>query len=132
MNRMGEERQSPVKERIVKGKSIRVAIADDYPLVRAWLGKAIEETGAIVVGAESNASKLMALLNDSFCDVLITDYSMPDGNALDGWCFLSSVSSEYPDLPVLVYSEFDDPFLVGSVRTDRRVVRLRACKPLPG
>jgi two-component system, NarL family, captular synthesis response regulator RcsB len=55
------------------------------------------------------------LLEKTACDVVITDYSMPGDEALDGWRFIASVSSEHPKLPILVYSEFDDPFLVGTL-----------------
>ncbi|WP_244850618.1 response regulator transcription factor [Caballeronia sp. SL2Y3] len=57
----------------------------------------------------------MGILERSRCDVVVTDYSMPTGGALDGWRYLSSVSARYPRLPVLVYSEFDDPFLIGTL-----------------
>ncbi|MPW22012.1 response regulator [Paraburkholderia sp. CNPSo 3157] len=99
----------------VKDKCIRVAIADDHPLVLYGLRKALENADVNVIGEVSNSSQLMALLNNSACDVLITDYSMPDERALSGWRFLASISSEHPELPVLVYSEFEDPFLVGSL-----------------
>lgn len=99
----------------VKDKYIRVAIADDHPLVLYGLRKSLEDSGAIVIGEVSNSSQLMSLLTRSACDVLITDYSMPDEHAPNGWRFLASVSSEHPDLPVLVYSEFEDPFLIGSL-----------------
>jgi two-component system capsular synthesis response regulator RcsB len=99
----------------VKDKCIKVAIADDHPLVLYGLRKALEDADANVIGEVSNSSQLMALLNNTACDVLITDYSMPDERALNGWRFLASISSEFPELPVLVYSEFEDPFLTGSL-----------------
>jgi two-component system, NarL family, captular synthesis response regulator RcsB len=99
----------------VLAKRISVAIVDDHPLVVCGLRGALERAGFDVAGAVGNPSELMALLEHAHCDVVVTDYSMPTGGALDGWRFLSSVSTEHPGLPILVYSEFDDPFLVGSL-----------------
>ncbi|WP_244817706.1 response regulator transcription factor [Caballeronia sp. Lep1P3] len=96
-------------------RKISVAIVDDHPLVVCGLRHALEGAGFEVLGAVSNPSELMALLARGHCDVVVTDYSMPAGGALDGWRFLASVSAMYPLLPLLVYTEFDDPFLVGSL-----------------
>jgi two-component system, NarL family, captular synthesis response regulator RcsB len=94
---------------------IRVAIVDDHPIVLCGLRKALENAGFEVLGAESSRSGLMALLSDSACDVVITDYSRHGEPLLDGWRFIASISVEFPELPVLVYSEFEDPFLLGSL-----------------
>ncbi|VXA94252.1 Response regulator [Burkholderia sp. 8Y] len=96
-------------------KKISVAIVDDHPLVVCGLRNALETAGIEVIGAVSCPSELITLLNRGHCDVIVTDYSMPAGGALDGWRFLSSVSVKYPHMPILVYSEFDDPFLVGTL-----------------
>ncbi|WP_244817707.1 response regulator transcription factor [Caballeronia sp. Lep1P3] len=96
-------------------RKTKVAIVDDHPLVLCGLRKMLEAADFDIVGAESSAADLLQLLKSSPCDVVIADYSMPGNRALDGWRFLASVSSEFPDLGVLVYTEFDDPFLVGSL-----------------
>jgi two-component system capsular synthesis response regulator RcsB len=96
-------------------KRISVAIVDDHPIVVRGLRAALESAGFHVAGAFGNPAELMARLECVRCDVIVTDYSMPTGGTLDGWRFLSAVSARYPRVPVLVYSEFDDPFLVGSL-----------------
>jgi two-component system, NarL family, captular synthesis response regulator RcsB len=96
-------------------RCIRVAIVDDHPIVLCGLHRALELAGIEVVIAESSASRLIAMLERYPCDVVITDYSMPGEPMLDGWRFIVSLSTEYPALPVLVYSEFEDPFLIGSL-----------------
>jgi two-component system capsular synthesis response regulator RcsB len=52
----------------VKDKCIKVAIADDHPLVLYGLRKALENAGINVIGEVSNSSQLMALLNSTACD----------------------------------------------------------------
>lgn len=96
-------------------RQIKVAIVDDHPLVLCGLRKTLEDAGFDVSGAVTSPSELIKMLGASECDVVLTDYSMPGDEGLDGWRFLASVSSEFPDVPLLVYSEFDDPFLVGSL-----------------
>jgi two-component system, NarL family, captular synthesis response regulator RcsB len=96
-------------------KRIRVAIVDDHPLVLCGLRKALEDARFDVPGAVSSPAELMDLLAASPCDLVLTDYSMPGDGGPDGWRFIASVSSEFPKLPMLVFSEFDDPFLVGSL-----------------
>lgn len=96
-------------------RQIKVAIVDDHPLVLCGLRKTLEDAGFDVSGAVTSPSELIKMLGASECDVVLTDYSMPGDGGLDGWRFLASVSSEFPDVPLLVYSEFDDPFLVGSL-----------------
>jgi two-component system, NarL family, captular synthesis response regulator RcsB len=96
-------------------KKIKVAVVDDHPIVLCGLCKALEDAGFEVLGAVNSPSELLSLLGNTACDVVVTDYSMPGDAALDGWRFIASVSSEHPKLPILVYSEFDDPFLVGTL-----------------
>lgn len=107
--------RSAEREMGMKANAIRVAIVDDHPLVLSGLRRTMEDAGLCVLGAESSATGLMMLLDASDCDVIVADYSMPGEGALDGWRFLATVASEHPHLPVLVFSEFDDPFLVGSL-----------------
>ncbi|SPB15434.1 DNA-binding response regulator [Caballeronia novacaledonica] len=93
----------------------RIAIVDDHPLILSGLRKTFESSAFDVVGAFTEPAQLLQMLSDEPCDVVVADYSMPGDQALDGWRFLASVSSEFPNLRVLVYTEFDDPFLVGSL-----------------
>ncbi|WP_248324579.1 MULTISPECIES: response regulator transcription factor [unclassified Caballeronia] len=93
----------------------KIAVVDDHPLVLYGLEKTLEGADFDVIGAVTSPAQLLKLLRDVPCDVVVTDYSMPGDQALDGWRFLASVSSQFPDTRVLVYTEFDDPFLVGSL-----------------
>jgi two-component system, NarL family, captular synthesis response regulator RcsB len=94
---------------------VRVAIADDHPFVIFGVHKALRCDSIEVVGTAGNASELLALLDEYPCDVVLTDYSMPHAQSPDGWEFLAALSSSHPQLPFVVYSEFDDPFLIGSL-----------------
>ena len=96
-------------------RRLRVAILDDHPIVLCGIRKALESANIEVLGAETTPSGLLTVLSQSPSDIIITDYSMPGNELLDGWRFIATVSSEFPGIPILVYSEFEDPFLVGSL-----------------
>jgi two-component system, NarL family, captular synthesis response regulator RcsB len=99
----------------MQDKRIKVAIADDHPVVLCGVRKALEGAGYDVIGAVDRPSGLIRVLDGAQCDVVVTDYSMPERGAHDGWRLLSSLTVRHPHLPILVYSEFADPFLVGAL-----------------
>jgi two-component system capsular synthesis response regulator RcsB len=69
--------------------------------------------GMRVVGEASCARELLALLPTCGCDLLITDYSMPDAaGAEDGLAWLKRLRREYPALPVIVLTMIHNPALV--------------------
>ncbi|WP_277186792.1 response regulator transcription factor [Caballeronia sp. BR00000012568055] len=96
-------------------KNVRVAILDDHPLILCGLRKMLEAEGFDIVGAESSPAGLRHLLEGAKCDVVIADYFMSGDELVGGWRFLAAISSDYPALPVLVYSDSEDPFLLGSL-----------------
>ena len=94
--------------------SIKVAIVD-RPLVVSGLGRAFEQSGFDIVGGVTNGADLIELLDQHTCDVVVSNYLAARRDALDGWRFLSSLTTLHSGLPVVVYSEIEDPFLMGSL-----------------
>lgn len=84
---------------------IRIILADDHPVVRIG-AKAILESSGVgeVVGEASNPDELMDLLAKIDCDVLVTDFSMPDGTQPDGLSMIGTIRRRHPDLPILLLS----------------------------
>jgi DNA-binding NarL/FixJ family response regulator len=79
---------------------IRVAIADDHPIVRTGIRQILEESAAVRVVAEAgDARELFDALSTIDCDVLLLDISMPGMNALDA---LRQLRSAYPGIAVLI------------------------------
>jgi len=60
------------------------------------------------------------LLETVPCDVLVADYSMPNGAYGDGITLLSYLRRRYPDLKIVVFTMVDNPAIV------REVARLGA------
>jgi len=100
----------------VIGGPVKVVVADDHPFIILGILKAIKGAEIDVVGTANSPAELFKLLEHCPCHVILTDYSMPNGKSVTGWEFLATLSSAYPSIPTIVYTEFYDPFLVGSLR----------------
>jgi len=79
---------------------IRVAIADDHPLVRAGLRQIIgDESSMQVVGEAADADETIGLVRAMQPDVLLLDISMPGAPFP---ALLRYLATSFPDLRVLV------------------------------
>ncbi|MCX8056761.1 MAG: response regulator transcription factor [Ignavibacteria bacterium] len=81
---------------------IKVLIADDHAVVREGFRRMIENDPEIKVVAEAeNGIETLKLVRSVNLDVVVLDMSMPEMSGLD---VLKQIKSEFPDLPVLVFS----------------------------
>jgi two-component system invasion response regulator UvrY len=81
---------------------IRVAIADDHPIVREGLRRIVSEDGGIsVAGEASSAVELFRLLAGAAVDVVLLDVSMPGPTFIET---LKDLRREHPSVKVLVIS----------------------------
>lgn len=106
---------------------IRVIVADDHPVVLVGVRTVLERQGDIkVVGEASNGRELIELLKRQPCDVIITDFSMPD-EAPDGRTIIAQRNSEglplmtllgtrYADIPVIVLTMLNNVGVLRAIR----------------
>lgn len=81
---------------------IRVAIADDHPIVREGLRRIVSDDGGIAVAGEaSSAVELFRLLAGAAVDVVLLDVSMPGPTFIET---LKDLRREHPSVKVLVIS----------------------------
>lgn len=94
---------------------IRVAIADDHPIVREGLRRIVsEDAGISVVGEASSAVELFRLLGGVAIDVILLDVSMPGTTFIDT---LKDLRREHPSVKVLVISAHpEDQWAARSLR----------------
>ncbi|WP_142806053.1 response regulator transcription factor [Stenotrophomonas maltophilia] len=93
--------------------SIRVAVADDHPVIRLGVQSVLDEAPAIhCVGAVENSTQLVELLQREACDVLVTDYAMPGGAHGDGLEMLDHLRTLFPALRIVVMTGLDQPALL--------------------
>jgi len=85
---------------------IRLAIADDHPIVREGLRRIVsEDPGVAVAGEASSAAELFLLLRSAPVDVVLLDVSMPGSTFIDT---LRTLRSEHPSVKVLVLSAYPE------------------------
>jgi len=85
----------------------KVLIADDHPLVRSGVRRALEEEHDIeVVGEATNGAKVLPLIGQTGPDLVVLDISMPQ---LDGLACLDQIRRRYPDVKVVILSASGDP-----------------------
>ena len=86
---------------------MRILIVDDHALVRRGLYYVVKEgfPDADVVEAESSAAALDVLRTTKAFDLALVDVRMPD---LDGLELLRVVKGEWPDVPVIMLSTYEN------------------------
>lgn len=94
---------------------MQIIVADDHPVVLMGikaLFKSHGDTLQIVAEAHSGG-ELLTLLSNQPCDLLITDFSMPDQRgSSDGLPMLKRLQRDYPALPVIVLTMVHNPTLI--------------------
>jgi len=87
---------------------IKVAIADDHPLVREGLKTMLNnspEAGISLVGEVESGTDLVQLLSEVEVDVVLMDISMPD---MDGLQATRQIKQQHPLVKVLMLSMLED------------------------
>ena len=96
---------------------LSILLADDHPLLLAGVSTMLEHSGiAGNIRFAGNASGIVAQLKRHPCDILITDYSMPDAHYGDGLQMLSYIRRHYPQLPVMVLTLIDNPAVLRAIQ----------------
>lgn len=93
--------------------AIRVALADDHPVIRLGVQSALDDAPALhCIGAAADSTELVDLLQRESCDVLVTDYAMPGGAHGDGLDLLAYLQAHFPQLRIVVMTGLDQPALL--------------------
>lgn len=88
----------------------RVVIADDHPLYREGVRRALAWSGTIeIVGEASNGREALKMIKDLTPDVALVDFRMPD---MDGIALTRSVAQWKLETRVVIVSAFQNSELV--------------------
>src|SRR4249920_1524364 len=89
--------------------AIELLIADDHEVVRAGLRTLLAGTDIRIVAEASGGTAALKLAKKHKPDLVLLDVRMPDGNGLD--C-LARIKLDLADIPVVMFSSFDNPTYV--------------------
>jgi DNA-binding NarL/FixJ family response regulator len=89
---------------------VRLLIADDHEVVRAGLRTLLSELRDIeIVGEATEGTEVVRLARRHRPDVILLDVRMPGS---DGLAVLLSMRAELPEIPVVMFSAYDNPTYV--------------------
>jgi DNA-binding NarL/FixJ family response regulator len=88
---------------------VRVVVADDVMLMRAGIARLLADAGVEIVGEASDGTELLREVAFSRPDVAIADIRMPPTHTDEGLIAAREIRSRYPDVGVLVLSQYMAP-----------------------
>ncbi|MCA9157284.1 MAG: response regulator transcription factor [Pirellulaceae bacterium] len=86
--------------------SISLLVADDHQVVRMGLKNILEGTGVVVAAEATSGEEVLQKVAAEKPDVVLMDVRMPNG---DGLHVLGRLKLDYPELPVILFSSYDNP-----------------------
>jgi len=86
--------------------SIRLLVADDHAVVRAGLRSMVAGTDIEVAAEASHGGEAFQLALELRPDLVLLDVRMPE---VDGIACLGRIRAELPEVPVLMFSAYDNP-----------------------
>lgn len=96
-------------------KRLRIAIADDEPCMRLYLGAVLKELGHEIVVTAADGSELIAGCRVQNPDLIVTDIFMP---GLDGLAAVAELCREQPTA-VMIISGHHQPELIERALNER-------------
>src|SRR5689334_7336814 len=90
--------------------ALRVVVADDNLLVRESVVKLLDHQEDVEVAATAGSyDELMAAVESSTPDVVVTDIRMPPTGTDEGIRAALQIRDQYPQIGVVVLSQYADP-----------------------
>ncbi len=89
--------------------AIKLLIADDQEVVRHGLKNFMAGTDIQVVAAAKDGEEALRLASKHDLDVVLLDVRMPGGDGLEA---LGRIKVDRPDLPVVMFSAYNNPMFV--------------------
>jgi len=86
--------------------SKKLLVVDDHEIVRMGLRLMLEDTDFVVADEAASAAEAFAAIERSVPDVVLMDIRMEGGDGLNS---LGRLKLDYPDLPILLFSAYDNP-----------------------
>lgn len=82
--------------------AIKVAFADDHPMMRECLFNCLDLLGyTVIIQARNGKDLIDQISSNNMPDVCILDLNMPE---LNGWETIKILSKTWPDIKIMVFS----------------------------
>lgn len=81
----------------------RILLAEDNKVIKDLVSRFLEQMGFVVVTAE-NGIEALAIFEEGYFDLVLTDYQMP---VMDGFCLAGRVKERSPSTPVILLTGSD-------------------------
>lgn len=92
----------PIAPRHPADRSLRIILADDHPVVLMGMEMVLSGPVFSVVAKAQNTDELIELLKREPCDLVISDYSMPDCRFPDGLTLMSYLKRHHRSCSLMV------------------------------
>ena len=89
-----------------------VIIADDHPVVVAGVETVLTAHRYTIMARAYDTDTLLRDITENPCDVLVTDFSMPDGTHPDGMPMIRRIRSLRPDVGIVVLTMLSNPAIL--------------------
>lgn len=94
-----------------------IVLADDHPIIRYGIRMALESNRiAKVVGEAGSPLELFNVLANTPCDIIVTDFSMPDDHSRDGLYLIERLMRLHPDIPIVVITALRNAGVLSTLR----------------
>ena len=88
------------------GNPFKIMIVDDHPIVCLGMTELINKEPDLMVSvSEETADKAWAAIKNHPLDLVLVDIALKESNGID---LVEKITREYPNLPVLVFSMYDE------------------------
>jgi two-component system, NarL family, captular synthesis response regulator RcsB len=97
---------------------LRIVLADDHPFVLLGIRATFStDENLEVVGEAASAAALLRLLGSTPCDVLVTDFAMPELGlqAEDGLRLIKRVRRDWPEIRIVVLTSMSNVAILRSI-----------------
>ncbi len=89
--------------------AISMLVADDHQVVRLGLKNVLKDTDFEVTAEATTGEEVLRKVSESMPDLVLLDVRMPGG---DGLHVLGRLKLDHPNLPVVLFSTYDNPTYV--------------------
>lgn len=96
--------------------TIGILLADDHPIVSDAVRQLLErESDLRVVGIARSARELLDLAAQMSCDIVVTDFSMPGTDSVDGIPLIAMLRRRWPHIGIIVLTMISNPGVLQSI-----------------